>query len=695
MELRSLQPCDNSVLIRDDSVSLPTSCIRCAKPLAVESASGLCPECIRTVQSPVSTPRDLQVAPALGLSISTFTQPPRVEPESADRTRTHHPAAEPLTATGPRAPAKVPLPAAPAGYEMIRELGIGGMGAVYLVREVAPDRMVAMKFLRSPGSQSAFDRFLVEVRSLAALNHPQIIRVLATDFFRSDPFFTTEYLSNGSLLKRLEASGPFDPTEAARLIATVARAVHAANENGVVHRDLKPSNILVADDGTPRVADFGLAKRIDRDDDLTLTFDALGSPPYMAPEQTGKLKSAEIDARTDVYGLGATLYHLVAGRKPFAGDRAEDVMAQVVNDPPPSLHAIRREVPRELEAIILKAMEKDPARRYACCRELAEDLERFLAGQTPVAPLLTWPRRARQLLRHNRSRIAMVAGLAGAIVAIGLAVYYTTRFERNQAVPDPLGAIRAKLQAGESVSLIGKNGEMDWYRWQVGGGTFGKAAPGDGILFETIDVAQLELLDDPGIDRYTIRAEMQQARSLAAANLPNRRRDEDNVGVYFGHADLSSANPPAHAFFAVWYADFDPAAPPGGPVTDQPASLVRAIQTTDPAGKLLQIHTTFALHIFTPNATRPGDWRTFEIVVTPQQLRANWLGRDGKPRSFKGQDPMVPSEKFARLQEELESLRPQTGVVLPPWSPRMPIGIYARSSAVNVRNLTIIPHPAP
>ena len=143
------------------------------------------------------------------------------------------------------------------------------MGAVYLAREVVPDRLVAMKFLRRPGSQTAYDRFLVEVRALAALDHPNIIRVITTDFFRSDPFFTTEYFPNGSLLKRVDESGVLDPVEAAKTMAAAARAVHAANQKDVIHRDLKPSNILLAADGVPKVADFGLAKRLNREDDLT------------------------------------------------------------------------------------------------------------------------------------------------------------------------------------------------------------------------------------------------------------------------------------------------------------------------------------------------------------------------------------------------------------------------------------------
>src|SRR5262249_9557065 len=153
-----------------------------------------------------------------------------------------------------------------------------------------------------------------------------------------------------------------DPAEAARLIATAARAVHAANVACVVHRDLKPSNILLAADGSPRVSDFGLAKRTDRDDQLTLGSAPLGTPSYMAPEQA-QSRDAQVDERTDVYGLGATLYHLVTGQPPFAGPY-DEVIRRVVKEPPTPPRGIRGQVPIELEAIVLKCLEKEPARRY-------------------------------------------------------------------------------------------------------------------------------------------------------------------------------------------------------------------------------------------------------------------------------------------------------------------------------------------
>ena len=213
---------------------------------------------------------------------------------------------------------QAPLPAAPPGYELIRELGIGGMGAVYLAEEVVSERKVALEVPPAAGASGCVRPFGVEVKALGALDHPNIIRFYSSDFLRSTPDFTSEYAAGGCLLKKLEAEGPLDPKEAARLMALSPRAIDAAHSARVIHRDLKPSNIVLMQDGRPKVSDFGLAKRLDREDDLTEGSGPLGSPPYMAPEQTGRNEGA-IDAQTDVYGLGATLYHLVTGRRPFMG----------------------------------------------------------------------------------------------------------------------------------------------------------------------------------------------------------------------------------------------------------------------------------------------------------------------------------------------------------------------------------------
>jgi serine/threonine-protein kinase len=592
---------------------------------------------------------------------------------------------------GVQAPERVPLPAAPAGYEILGELGLGGMGAVYLAREVVPDRLVAIKFLRRPGSQSAYDRFLVEVRALAALDHPNIIRVLATDFFRSDPFFTTEYFPNGSLLKKVEESGALDPLEAARLMAVAARAVHAANQKDVIHRDLKPSNILLTADGVPKVADFGLAKRLDQDDDLTTSTGALGSPPYMAPEQTGKQGFEGVDARTDVYGLGATLYHLVTGHRPFVGDTPDEVMSRVLIDPPPPPRSLRLEVPRALEAIILKCLEKEPSRRYPSGEALAADLDRFVAGQQPEAPLLTWPRRAEQWARRHKKRITMTAGLVlgiAALLAIAIVIL------RPVTPEDPAEEIRKRLRAGESVTLIGQTGLPRYHLWQLGGGEFGACPTGEKTCyFESVGHGLLELVPDPGIDRYRLVLDI---RHVSAAGGRPVGPDRSYVGPYLAQAVSPTVDGrPVHTFFAATFADIHSNGAPAGVAAAQTSNVVRfrsvAVslrQNRDPG-----LHQRVILPPlpFAQSANLAGEWRTFRIDVTPEGVTIDWKNPDGAFVSLCKIQGEAIRDHYAELESDMNRDEAGSGVVVPPWSPRMPLGIWSFRAGVSLRNVVISP----
>jgi serine/threonine-protein kinase len=581
---------------------------------------------------------------------------------------------------GSRRATATPLPPAPPGYEVLERLGGGGMGEVFLARELASRRPVAMKFLRRPGDAVALDRFVRELQALAELDHPHIVRLFAHDFLCAAPFFTMEHLEGGPLSGRLD-DGPLAPAEAVRLVRAVAGAVGAAHARGIVHRDVKPSNILLASDGTPKVADFGLAKLLDDADPLTASGGGLGTPGYMPPEQISKRFGA-VGPCSDVYGLGATLYHLLTGRPPFVGDAPQEVVQTVLTDDPPRPRALRPEVPPGLEAVVVKCLEKRPQDRYQSMAEVIAELDRYEAGRRTAAPRMTRWRRARRWAVRHRVRLA-VAVLAAAGAA---ALFTPVPPVRDPEKPDPREVIRQQLRAGKEVVLIGDRGEPLWSAWRVGGSLLGRADPGDGIVFEVLDTGMLELLDDPGIDSYTLRAQIRQTRSSGGA---------DHVGVYFGHADLSATDPPTHAFFAVWFTDRDPLAPPAGPVKDQPANLVHVLRTIDPLGRLTQHPTTFAQCMFTPVALRPGAWRTVEIDVTPGELRARWRDEHKAPKSLRGAPPMVPARKFAELQGKLNDTRPGTAILLPPWSPRLPFGVYARASAVNVRNVTVAPLPVP
>jgi serine/threonine protein kinase len=272
-------------------------------------------------------------------------------------------------------------------YEVLRLLGRGGMGSVYLARDVDLDRQVALKVmegLRRP--DGAVARFRREARAAARLAHPGIMQI--HDIGEQDGvlFLALEYVGGGSLSRRLREQGPMEPESAARLLLELAQAVQQAHEQAILHRDLKPSNVLLTDSGAPKIADFGLAKLLDdsrQDDaDRTVSGTLIGTPGYMAPEQIrGEVDS--IGRATDVYGLGTILYECLTGRSPFPGGASIAVLYLVMEQPPLSPRQIRPEIPTALERICLKCLSKDPQQRYAGAGELTRALVRFLAGEEP------------------------------------------------------------------------------------------------------------------------------------------------------------------------------------------------------------------------------------------------------------------------------------------------------------------------
>ena len=291
------------------------------------------------------------------------------------------------------------LPAV-AGFEVLEEIGRGGMGIVYRARQVSLNRTVALKIILT-GTQSSAEhlaRFQNEAEAVALLQHPHIVQVFdhgVCDLGAGNPcpYLALEFVDGGTLQQRLQA-GPLHSREAARLVALLAEAVHVAHQHGIIHRDLKPANVLLSADGTPKLTDFGLAKRLDAEGRLTQTGEAVGTPSYMAPEQaSGQAK--QLTTLVDVYGLGAILYELLTGRKPFTGASALEVLQQVLNQPPEPPRRLNPAIDADLETICLKCLAKDPADRYTSARALAEDLEHWRAGE----PISARPPTARALVR--------------------------------------------------------------------------------------------------------------------------------------------------------------------------------------------------------------------------------------------------------------------------------------------------------
>jgi eukaryotic-like serine/threonine-protein kinase len=328
--------------------------------------------------------------------------------------------AEQATLSEPRTRTLDTLPIRIPGYEILGELGRGGMGVVYKARQTKPNRVVALKMILAGSQARAAElaRFQAEAEAIAGLQHPNIVQVHEVGEHDGKPFFSMEHCSAGSLAQRLNGT-PMKARDAATLVETLASAVKAAHHHRIIHRDLKPGNILFAEDGTPKITDFGLAKKLD-EEGHTKTGMIVGTPSYMAPEQAGGGVRA-IGPAVDVYALGAILYELLTGRPPFKGATTMDTLNAVQHDDPVPPRRLQPGTPRDLETICLKCLRKEPAKRYNSAQELAEDLRRFMEDRPIHARPIGSVERTTKWVRRHPARATLVAVLALFLLAfIGL-----------------------------------------------------------------------------------------------------------------------------------------------------------------------------------------------------------------------------------------------------------------------------------
>src|SRR5438046_2931626 len=331
-------------------------------------------------------------------------------------------------------------------YQILEEIGRGGMGVIYRARQRHSRRIVAIKRILSyhADSQDTLMRFRREAQAAANLDHPNILPIYeVSESHDGLPFFSMKFAGGGSLLDAAPALRS-EPRRAIALTAKVARAVQYAHEQGILHRDLKPGNILLDGRGEPMVSDFGLAKWLEPTGRLTRTPSIFGTPGYIAPEQVNG-SDTKLTSAADVYGLGAVLFDLLAGRPPFAGERALQTIQQAAERPAPQLRTLTPGLDRDLETICAKCLERDPLARYRSAGELADDLERWLHGRSIVARPVSPPVHLWRWVRRN----PLVAQMAALLVAMATVV--GVMISKAQTVTPPTASGMAVLPF-ESIS---------------------------------------------------------------------------------------------------------------------------------------------------------------------------------------------------------------------------------------------------
>ena len=363
----------------------------------------------------------------------------------------------------PRNPEEPLLP----GYEILGELGRGGMGVVYRARQVKASRVVAVKMILGGPHAGSNDmtRFRAEIEILARLQHPNLVQIYEVGECDYRPYYSMELVEGMALDEKIDGQ-PQPPREAAEMVEILARTVEVVHRQGIIHRDLKPANILLTPDGIPKVTDFGLAKRLGNGSGPTVSGQVLGTPSYMAPEQASGL-TREIGPTVDVYALGVILYEMLLGKPPFLGETPWETMRQVVSNEPMPPRRVQPKVPRDLETICLKCLSKDPWRRYPRAGDLADDLRRFLDGWPPIQARPTgplerswkWVRRHTALAALLAISILTVIGFpAGYLVYSARLSWTLHQYEKDRAETNRHQIVRLEVHEGAHAL-----DEGDWY----------------------------------------------------------------------------------------------------------------------------------------------------------------------------------------------------------------------------------------
>jgi serine/threonine-protein kinase len=543
-------------------------------------------------------------------------------------------------------------------YELLGEIARGGMGIIYKARHRTLGRVVALKTIKNDllRRDEEFRRFDREMKAVAKLRHTNIVPIYDVGCHEGRPYFTMPFLAEGSLSSHRQRLRR-EPRKAVAVMEKVARAVHHAHEQQILHRDLKPSNVLMDQGDEPIVSDFGLAKLTSSElEETTQSGTVLGTPSYMAPEQArGRLR--EIGRGTDIWALGVMLYELLSGQRPFIGESNDEVRYKIVEEQPPTPRTVCPEIPRALERIIMKCLEKQPEQRYASAEALADDLTIYLKeSASPEKSHRGWLRLIGEV--GERARWGIAAGLLVLVAVFALVFKLQSPATPTTISPSPPPGTLVLLKE------LGHPREGHWIFGKPGARikTGGEDEP---FVLSAGSSAILELMAEPPWPSYRFEVENRQEAGQQLLS-----------GIYIGRTDSGSENGILQFLIPIWFADqgelFGPCE----------CSLARY---GDPADdQELQAHAFGSLESFQPAILAKAKvmpWRRLAFEVTPQEIRA-FL--DNKP---------IATITDGDVQGALRILQNPSKEPVPKiaFPPRGGLGLYLRGGEASFRNATLTP----
>jgi serine/threonine-protein kinase len=579
-------------------------------------------------------------------------------------------------------------------FELLQQIGEGAMGVVYKAWHPGLDRVVALKMIRAGNSAGPQEqqRFRTEGKAMGRMNHAHVVEVHDIADVNGQLYLCMEFVEGGSLADRLQGKG-LPVREAAQLVRKLAEAVQAAHERNIIHRDLKPANVLLTAAGEPKISDFGLAKLQDTDASHTATDVVMGTTCYMAPEQAaGRIK--EVGRLADVYSLGAILYEALTGQPPFRASTKVETMDLVRNAEPIWPRRLRPEIPRELEAICLACLAKNPADRYPSAQALALELDRWLTGKpTHARPLPLYA----LLWRWLPKRIA-----SAALVIVATATFLAFYPKLTKTDPEaPLKQIEANLAKGQKVTLIGPTGRPNWLNVRTGADETQTSLARDGAFWiNSWGRACVELVRDPRMESFRISADIRHEKGDLVGE----------VGLFCSMAEYPLSEHTAYYFVRVAFDDIKDAKEEFSRIPFPPNSERPKGPEINPVFLSPRIHwvgkgAPFDARI--GNETHPDifeaalarangqPWRHITFDVTPNGVRATF-------QADEEHEPIALGELSARemnrdtayilkLRREKHLPGPFPGAINPEFEPRRPCGVYVNNSAASFRNVVIEP----